>query len=52
MAPLLLPLAVWIYTVLFMFSSLWFSHYLLAALAALRAEPLDAGPSTQIDSIL
>ena len=37
-APLLVPLAIWIYTYVFAFSSLWFAHYSLAALAALRAQ--------------
>jgi hypothetical protein len=37
-APVLVPLAVWIYTLVFAFSSLWFAHYALAALRALRAE--------------
>jgi hypothetical protein len=41
-APLLIPLAIWIYTFVFAFSALWFTHYGLAALAALRTEPLDA----------
>ncbi len=35
---LLVPLAIWIYTLVFAFSSLWFAHYCLAALQALRAE--------------
>jgi hypothetical protein len=35
---ILLPVAVWIYTLVFAFSSLWFAHYGLAALRALRAE--------------
>lgn len=39
LAPLLVPLAIWIYTFVFAFSSLWFAHFCLAALAALRAEP-------------
>lgn len=34
----LVPLAIWIYTLVFAFSSLWFAHYVLAALEALRAE--------------
>ncbi|HEY1226240.1 MAG TPA: EI24 domain-containing protein [Ramlibacter sp.] len=34
---LLVPLAIWIYTLVFAFSSLWFGHYCLAALAQLRA---------------
>ena len=38
LAPLLVPLAIWIYTLVFAFSSLWFAHFCLAALAALRAE--------------
>ena len=35
---ILVPLAIWIYTLVFAFSSLWFAHYCLAALQALRAE--------------
>ncbi len=35
---LLVPLAIWIYTLVFAFSSLWFAHYCLAALERLRAE--------------
>ncbi|MBX9870421.1 MAG: EI24 domain-containing protein [Burkholderiaceae bacterium] len=42
LAPLLVPLAIWIYTFVFIFASLWFTHYGLAALAALRQEPLAA----------
>ena len=38
LAPVLVPLAVWIYTLVFAFSALWFAHYALAALQALRAE--------------
>lgn len=34
----LVPLAIWIYTLVFALSSLWFAHYLLAALQALREE--------------
>jgi len=37
-APVLVPLAVWIYTLVFAFSALWFAHYALAALQGLRAE--------------
>lgn len=49
MAPILVPLAIWIYTLVFAFSSLWFAHYCLAALQALRAEtspvvPMPAEP--------
>ena len=38
MAPILVPLAVWIYTLVFAFSSLWFGHYCLAALEQFRKE--------------
>ena len=34
----LVPLAIWLYTLIFALSSLWFAHYCLAALQALRAE--------------
>ena len=34
----LVPLAIWIYALVFAFTSLWFAHYSLAALEALRAE--------------
>jgi hypothetical protein len=34
----LIPLAVWIYALVFAFTSLWFTHYSLGALEALRAE--------------
>lgn len=36
---LLVPLAIWAYTWVFAFSSLWFAHYALAALEQLRATP-------------
>jgi len=35
---ILVPIAVWIYTLVFAFSSLWFAHYCLAALQDLRRE--------------
>ena len=37
-APVLVPLAVWIYTLVFAFSALWFAHYALSALQVMRAE--------------
>ena len=36
MAPILVPVAIWIYTLVFAFSSLWFAHYCLNALEQLR----------------
>lgn len=35
---LLVPVAIWVYTLVFAFASLWFTHYCLAALQALRLE--------------
>lgn len=35
--PLVMIAAIWAYTLIFAFSALWFTHYLLAALAGLRA---------------
>jgi hypothetical protein len=40
--PILSCVAIWIYTLVFGFASLWFSHYCLAALVAYRQEQADA----------
>jgi hypothetical protein len=42
---ILVPVAIWIYTLVFAFASLWFTHYCLGALQALRAEPIMATAS-------
>jgi hypothetical protein len=39
LAPVLVPVAIWIYTLVFAFSALWFAHYALSALQSLRAPP-------------
>lgn len=45
---ILVPLAIWLYTLVFAFSSLWFAHYCLAALQVLRAEKaLSPGPAVE-----
>jgi hypothetical protein len=58
-APFLILVSIWLYTLVFAFSSLWFAHYLLAALQRLRgdeaagaaapsltpAAPIPSGPS-------
>ncbi|MEO8836408.1 MAG: EI24 domain-containing protein, partial [Caldimonas sp.] len=36
-APFLILVSIWLYTLVFAFSSLWFAHFLLAALQRLRA---------------
>jgi Etoposide-induced protein 2.4 (EI24) len=51
LAPILIPLAIWMYALVFAFSSLWFTHYALACLERLRrasgpaVSPLPGGPS-------
>ncbi len=45
----LVPLAVWIFTLLLAFSSLWFAHYCLAALAQLRAQPRTGAADAVVD---
>ncbi len=49
----LVPVAVWIYTLVFAFSSLWFTHYALSALERLRrerGEPPAAAPMAAADA--
>jgi hypothetical protein len=38
MAPFLVPLSIWLYTLVFVFSALWFAHFCLGALQRLRDE--------------
>lgn len=40
----LVPVAIWIYTLVFAFSSLWFTHFCLAALQRLRQERGEGAP--------
>ncbi|MDO9316198.1 MAG: EI24 domain-containing protein [Burkholderiaceae bacterium] len=58
LAPVLVPVAIWIYTLVFAFSALWFSHFALSALQALRRErdlaavppePTTPSPVTEAD---
>ena len=57
MAPILVPVAIWIYTLVFAFSSLWFAHYTLGALEQLRKKnnasaqeiPVQAAPELTAD---
>ena len=51
---ILVPLAIWIYTLVFAFSSLWFSHYCLAALQTLRAEkdPVAVAPTAAMSTVI
>lgn len=45
LAPLLLIVSVWLYTLVFAFAAAWFAHYALAALQQLRAQREDVSPS-------
>jgi Etoposide-induced protein 2.4 (EI24) len=47
LAPLLIVAAVWIYTLVFAFSTLWFTHYLLAALNRLRSAQSAVVPAAE-----
>jgi hypothetical protein len=38
LAPLLIPVAIWVYTLVFAFASLWFAHYGLAVLQKTRTD--------------
>jgi Etoposide-induced protein 2.4 (EI24) len=52
-APVMVAVAVWLYTLVFAFAALWFAHYALAALDALRRSqavevtPVDLAPAPE-----
>ena len=51
----LMPVAIWVYTLVFAFSALWFTHYSLAALQALRAEGVAGaapGPAPELPAVV
>ena len=50
LAPLLLPIAIWLYMLVFAFAALWFAHFGLSALQALRQAPLEV-PARVIDPV-
>lgn len=39
LAPLLMPIAIWLYMLVFAFTALWFAHFLLGELARRRGSP-------------
>jgi hypothetical protein len=58
LAPLLVPVAIWVYTLVFAFASLWFTHFALTVLERQRAQtvvevvdapPLDERPGDRLD---
>lgn len=50
LAPLMVLLSVWLYTLVFAFSSLWFAHFLLSALQAQR-QASSAASDSAVDTI-
>lgn len=48
LAPLLVVVSVWLYTVVFVFAACWFAHYALAALARLRETASTAPPAAPL----
>ena len=50
LAPILVPVAIWIYTLVFAFSSLWFAHYTLDALEQLRKKNSAADQQIQVQA--
>ena len=48
----LIPIALWIYTLVFAFSSLWFAHFALAALQQLRRETMANTPPPPPQSVI
>ena len=43
LAPVMIPTAIWLYALVFAFSSLWFTHYALTCLLRLRQSGPDSG---------
>ncbi|MEX8193176.1 EI24 domain-containing protein [Comamonas guangdongensis] len=44
----LIPIAIWIYALVFAFSALWFAHFCLAALAQMRAQAVPVEDDPQV----
>jgi hypothetical protein len=44
LAPVLVVVSVWLYTLVFAFAALWFAHFALAALQRLRQQAAVAAP--------
>lgn len=48
LAPLLVALSIWLYTLVFAFASLWFAHFTLARLHRLRSQPVAAAMAAPV----
>ena len=49
LAPVLMPVSLWLYTAVFAFAALWFAHYALAALQQLRLQPCASAAADIVD---
>jgi len=50
LAPLLVPVAIWVYTLVFAFASLWFAHFALTEVERLRSRvPVEIVPIEPVD---
>ncbi|MGU3626787.1 EI24 domain-containing protein [Comamonas sp. C24C] len=45
---ILVPIAIWIYALVFAFSALWFAHFCLAALEQMRAQTMPSAADPQV----
>ena len=45
---ILIPIAIWIYALVFAFSALWFAHFCLAALEQMRAQAMPSAADPQV----
>jgi hypothetical protein len=45
---ILVPIAIWIYALVFAFSALWFAHFCLAALEQVRAQTMPSAADPQV----
>ena len=45
---ILVPIAIWIYALVFAFSALWFAHFCLAALEQMRAQTMPSATDPQV----
>jgi len=52
LAPMLIPLSVWLYTLVFAFSALWFVHYCLEQLQRMRAAAPSPVPAAAEASLM
>ena len=52
LAPLLILVTIWLYMLVFAFSTAWFAHYALAALQQMRAAALPPQPPVELQPLV